>query len=243
MGLVLLYQDFNSGAPAAAIYDSQTGEVRRISDPDSAGAAEDIPAGWAGTAAYWLRVNGDGTVAMMGYDVNTGETFTIWEGGERSLTGVRPVSTGDGFLIPTQSSWLRIGLDGSEAELGPNDVGITGEAFLSPFATLIAYPAGGQIVIAESAKPGIQVAAGIPYVDGPGSGFTWSPDGSYLAVSDGFSIQIYDYQGTFVSAVISESGVSIAAPQWLSDGLYYIELAPTPSLRRLTNEKIPGFGG
>jgi Tol biopolymer transport system component len=78
-------------------------------------------------------------------------------------------------------------------------------------------------------------------VNGNGAGFTWSPDGSYLAVSDGYSLQIYDTSGTFISAATSDNGVVIAAPQWLSDGIYYVETSPTPSLRRLLESKIPGI--
>ncbi len=215
--------------------------MTRISNPDEVGAQQDIPAGWSGTAAYFLRVNGDNSVSLLGYDVNTLETFTVWDGGDIGFSGVRPIPTGGGFLIATQSSWLLIGVDGTVAELGPNELGITGEGFLSPYGTLVAYPAGGQIVVAEVSSPGVPIGT-LPYVDGIGAGFTWQPDGEYLAVSDGFSIQVYDYLGDFIGAATSDNGVTIAAPQWLPDGIYYVETSPKPSLRRLINEKVPGFG-
>ena len=78
-------------------------------------------------------------------------------------------------------------------------------------------------------------------MEGSGSGFTWSPDGEYLAVSDGYSIQVYQETGEFVGAATSDLGVTIAAPQWFDDGIYYVETSPHPSLRRLLLSKLPGF--
>jgi hypothetical protein len=62
-------------------------------------------------------------------------------------------------------------------------------------------------------------------------------------VSDGASLSIYDTSGEFLGSAESATGVTIAAPQWLDDGIYYVEIAPTPSLRRILVENIPGFGG
>ena len=97
-------------------------------------------------------------------------------------------------------------------------------------------------MIASVETPGIAIGA-IPYGGGPGAGFTWSPDGSYLAVSDGFALSIYDATGEFIGIAESATGVTIAAPQWLDDGLYYVETSPTPSLRRILVENISGIGG
>jgi hypothetical protein len=117
---------------------------------------------------------------------------------------------------------------------------LTGEGVLSPGGTLVAYPAGGQVVVAGVGSPGIANAI-IPYVEGPGAGFTWAPDGEFLAVSDGYSIQVYDENGNFIGAATSDHEVTIAAPQWFDDGIYYVETSPTPSLRHLRLSKIPGF--
>lgn len=243
LGMLVLYQSFAGGAPAAALYDGDTGEVVVISDPAADGAIQDIPAGWSGTAAYYLRETGDeaSTVTLYAYDVNTGETTTVWTSEGVALSPGRPIPTGDGFLIATTQSWLLIGIDGSEANLGPNDYGLTGEGFLSPFGSLVAYPAGGQIIVADVSTPGIAIGQPLPYVSGVGAGFTWSPDGTHLAVSDGVSLQMYDTAGSFAGAAASAVGVTIAAPQWLDDGIYYVELDPTPSLRRLLEAKITGY--
>ena len=178
---------------------------------------------------------------LYAYDVNSGETSEIWRSEGVALSPGRPIPTGDGFLIATTQSWLLISADGNETNLGPNDYGLTGEGFLSPFASLVAYPAGGQIIVADINSPGIAIGQGIPFVDGPGSGFTWSPDGYYLAVADGSSLQIFDTSGASVGVAASNAGVTIAAPQWLADGIYYVETSPTPSLRRLLDSKVPEY--
>lgn len=242
LGILVLYQSHSGGTPSVALYDGDTGKVEPISDPARDGAVQDIPAGWSGTSAYYLRETGDdqSTVILFAYDVNTGGTEEIWRSTGVALSGGRPIPTGDGFLVATTASWLLIGTDGSESNLGPNDYGLTGEGFLSPGAGLVAYPAGDQLIVADVSSPGIPMAQ-IPYVNGTGIGFTWSPDGSYLAISDGYSLQIYDTAGNFLGAATSDNGVSIAAPQWLSDGIYYVETSPHPSLRRLLEAKIPGL--
>jgi putative zinc finger protein/WD40 repeat protein len=242
LGIMLLYQSYANGTPSVALYDGDTGKVEPISDPSKDGAVQDIPAGWSGTSAYYLRETGDGesTVILYGYDVNSGETTEIWRSTGVSLSGGRPIPTGDGFLVATTASWLLVGTDGNESNLGPNDFGLTGEGFLSPGASLVAYPAGDQLIVADASSPGIPMAQ-IPYVNGTGAGFTWSPDGSYLAVSDGYSLQIYDTAGNHIGDATSDNGVTIAAPQWLSDGIYYVETSPTPSLRRLLESRIPGI--
>jgi hypothetical protein len=242
LGIMVLFQSHSSGTPSVALYDGDTGKAEPISDPAKDGAVQDIPAGWSGTSAYYLRETGDdqSTVILFAYDVNTGGTEEIWRSTGVALSGGRPIPTGDGFLIATTASWLLIGADGSESNLGPNDYGLTGEGFLSPGASLVAYPAGDQLIVADVGNPGIPMAQ-IPYVNGTGVGFTWSPDGSYLAISDGYSLQIYDTAGNFLGAATSDNGVTIAAPQWLSDGIYYVETSPHPSLRRLLEAKIPGL--
>jgi len=242
LGIMLLYQSYADGTPSVALYDGETGKFEPISDPSKDGAVQDIPAGWSGTSAYYLRETGDqdSTVILYAYDVNSGETSEIWRSTGVALSGGRPIPTGDGFLVATTASWLLIGTDGNESNLGPNDYGLTGEGFLSPGASLVAYPAGDQLIVADASDPGIPMAQ-IPYVNGTGAGFTWSPDGSYLAVSDGYSLQIYDTSGNFMAAATSDNGVTIVAPQWLSDGIYYVETSPTPSLRRLLESRIPGI--
>jgi hypothetical protein len=244
MGMMLLYQEFNDGPPTAMLYDSQSGETLPISLVTDEGYQEDIPAGWLGTSAYYLRVVGDelNTVILYGYDVNSGETFEAWRSENVFLAGGRPIPTGDGFLVGTSVSWLLVGPGGLDEYLGPADYPLAGEAFLSPGASLIAYPIGGQLMIAQTNSPN-DVMGSVPYGGGPGAGFTWSPGGDYVAVSDGYSLSIYDTSGNLISVVTSDLGVTIAAPQWLADGIYYVETSPTPSLRLLLLEKIPGFGG
>ena len=243
MGIVLLYENLGSGTGQASLYDSQTGEVIPISAETDESYLEEIPAGWSGQSAYYLRVlgNAENTVILYGYDVNSRQSTEVWRSDGIVLSGGRPIPTNDGFLIATDSQWLFIGADGSESDLGANSYGLGGEGFPSPFATLLAYPSGGQLVIAEVASPGVPVGQPIPYAGGPGSGFSWAPSGEYLVVTDGASLQIYDYLGTYLGEATSSEGAAVGSPQWLADGIYYVEISPNPALRLLGNSAIPGW--
>ncbi len=81
----------------------------------------------------------------------------------------------------------------------------------------------------------------MPYAPNAGSGYTWEPTGDYVAVSDGASITIYDYMGNLLGTLGSETGITIAGPQWIEGGIYYLETSPNPSLRIIIPQKIPGY--
>ena len=242
-GIVLLYQDLNGAKPQAALYESDNGQAGPISVENDDDYVEEVPAGWNGTTAYYLRVLGDSdsTVVLYGYDVNSGDTYELWRATGINLSDTRPISTNDGFLIATTDQWLFIGMDGSQSELGANSLGVSGPAVLSPFGTLIAYSTGSQIVIAPVDSPGSPQGAPIPYAPGPGAGFSWEPGGNDLVVSDGASLTIYDNKGNVLGVVGSTTGVSLAGPQWLPEGIYYVETSPNPSYRLLITAKIPGY--
>jgi Tol biopolymer transport system component len=242
-GIVLLYQDLNGGRPQAAIYESDTQQTTTISTDSGEDYAQDIPAGWSGTSAYYLRVIGDdrNSVVLYGYEVNSGETTEVWKADNIELAGPRPVMTDNGILIPTVSDWQLVGFDGTATTVDGNASGITGTAILSPYGTLIAYPAGGQIVVASVDTPGTPLGAPIPYASGPGAGFSWEPNGEDLVVSDGATLQIYTNDGNSLGQVTSTDGMAIAAPQWRGDGIYYVEISPEIAYRLLNTGDIPGY--
>ena len=136
-GIVLLYQDLNGAKPQAALYESDNGQAGPISVENDDDYVEEIPAGWNGTTAYYLRVLGDSdsTVVLYGYDVNSGDTYELWRASGINLADTRPISTNDGFLIATSDQWLFVGMDGSQSDLGANSLGVSGPAVVSPFGT------------------------------------------------------------------------------------------------------------
>ena len=138
------------------------------------GAYADYPAGWIGTAIYYLRVFADGRAELHRTGVIGENDELVWSTESLDFAGERPVATVDGVLIPTASSWLFVGADGGEGDRGANPYGAVATPLLSPFGSLVAYAAGGELVIAPVDSPGTALAA-IPY-DGA-SGFDFSPDG------------------------------------------------------------------
>jgi hypothetical protein len=243
-GIVLLYQDQNGGTPQAAIYDSQTGEAGPISNPNDESYVEEIPIGWYGTSAYYLRLLGDSesTAVLYGYDVNTLETVEVWRQTGIELSGGRGVSKQDGtFLIPTVSEWLLVNIDGSQSSIDSMTFPVTGTPILSPYGTQVIYPSGTQLIIAPIETPGSAQGSLIPYAPNAGAGYSWSPSGEAVAVSDGASITLYDNFGAQIGLLTSDAGVTIAGPQWLDDGIYYLETNPTPSLRVADNSTLPGL--
>ncbi|HQY31385.1 MAG TPA: hypothetical protein PK691_08865, partial [Thermomicrobiales bacterium] len=242
-GLVLLYQDQNAGIPQAAIYDSELGTTTPISLTSDETYATEIPIGWNGASAYYLRLLGDEqqTGVIYGYDVNSLETSELWRGTNVMIAGGRPVAGNDGILLPTTKSWLRISWDGTETTLDSTTYAVTGAPILSPFESLIMYPTDAGLVVASVDAPGTALGPLIPFSPGVGAGYTWEPNGEYLAVSDGTAIHIYDYQGNSVGDVTSESGMTIAAPQWREHGIIFVETGPEASIRRIPTASIPGY--
>ena len=244
MGIVLLYQDQNNGTPQAAIYDGETGTYGPISNPNDESYVEEIPIGWYGTSAYYLRLLGDSdsTAVLYGYDVNTLETVEIWRQTGIELSGGRGVSKQDGtFLIPTNSEWMLVSIDGSQTSIDTMTFPVTGAPILSPYGTQIVYPSGTQLVIAPIDTPGTAQGSLIPYAPNAGAGYTWSPSGESLAVSDGASITIFDNFGSQIGLLTSDAGVTIAGPQWFEAGIYYLETSPSPSLRLAIPSDLPGY--
>ena len=242
-GIVLLYQDTNHDRPEAAIYESDSGAATVISNDNGESFQEEIPAGWVDTSAYYLRVLGDSdqTVVLYAYEVNEKTTTEIWRGNGISLSSARPVALGAGFLIPTQTDWLLVGTDGSVTSLDSNTFAPTGDPILSPFGTLVMYPSDTQLVIASVQSPGSPQGALIPYAPNAGAGYSWEPNGEYVVVSDGSNLVIYDSTGNQVGEISSASGMSIAAPQWLEDGIYYVESSPDQNWRLVNSADIPGY--
>ncbi len=243
MGIVLLYQDQSSNSPQAAIYDAETQQYGAISNPNDESYVEEIPVGWSGSAAYYLRLLGDSdsTAVLYGYDVNSGGTSELWRGTNIEMSGGCGVVTENGFLIPTVDSWLQIDFGGSASEIDSMTFPVTGQPIASPFGSLVMYPSGTQLVIASASSPGTASGSLMPYAPNAGSGYTWEPTGDYVAVSDGASITIYDYMGNLLGTLGSETGITIAGPQWIEGGIYYLETSPNPSLRIIIPQKIPGY--
>ncbi|MFM9107011.1 MAG: zf-HC2 domain-containing protein [Chloroflexota bacterium] len=110
---------------------------------------------------------------------------------------------GGGFLL-----WS--GQDG-----GPFGSGL-GSARLTPGGDRIAFLANGGLFVAPTADPnaGVQVPVGAVV------GYDWSPAGDRLAVSDGYTVSVFDAYGNGpLIAVGNQGGIPIGAIDWRDDGI------------------------
>lgn len=231
-GEVLLYNDLNGEYPAVSVWDRTDGQTYAVgADAGDSGPVADTPAGWIGDQLYYVRSfpNETGRIELHRAAWNGADDELLWSEEGIELGGDWPMATHDGVVIPTTTSWLFIDIAGGESDLGPNAHGISGDPLLSDGGTLMAYPAGNQLIVAPVTSPGVAQAV-IPY-DGV-SGFEFAPGGEQIVVADGTGMQIYSTQdGAVISGVTSDGGVAIIAPYWDESGIRYLEIGETTLLK------------
>jgi hypothetical protein len=226
---------FSTGSQVA-VWDSQSAQIFPIGS-DAGESVTDIPAGWQGSTVYYQRLLLDqpGRMQIRFANLDGSGDGLLWEGEGIDQGGTRPVTTDSGVLMPTPSSWLLIGFDGSASDLGGNPYGYVGAPILSPFGTLVAYPIGGAIIVAPVEAPGSALGS-IPQ----SGGFAFSPDGKNLVVSDGASIMLYTNDGVLLGSALSS--VAIGPPNWTDSGIYYVQVGAEAALRRISVEQIISGG-
>lgn len=227
LGVIVL---FNDGTRVGTL-DLTVGSIAYISQPEGV-AAVDTVAGWTDRAYYYLRTFPDepGRAELRQYSYIDESDLLIWSGEGVELFGARPISTAFGVLIPMPAGWLLVDASGNATDLGPNPYGYVGEGLASPGGSLVAFPIDGQLVVARSDDPGSAIAV-LPYPD-PGAGFSFSPDGVRIVVSDGGSLSIYDAEtGAPLGSMGAGDGTRIAAPGWTGSGIYFLAEGETTELR------------
>src|SRR5262249_13759751 len=155
----------------------------------------DTPAGWTqdGQLLYLRTFPDDpGHAELHGCAWDGSDDQVLWDGDLGPLLA-RPVATADGVWVVTGDGWVLLGLDGSVTDPQPNPWGAIGDPVASPFGSVIAFEAGGQIVVASADNPWLALGAPIP--DGGGGGFAFAPNGEHLVVADGAGLAIYDLDG------------------------------------------------
>ena len=233
----LLFQDVGGDAGTVSLYWTPDSSIFSISDPSEA-SATDVPAGWVGATAYYLRTYDTGRIELRAWDAGSGVSLgPVWGADDAQLTGARPLQTNAGFLIPTPDAWLLVTPEGLAQEVGGNPFGFVGDGRLSPDGSLLAIATGDGLVIVDAGSPS-SVVATLPYSETVGAGFSWSPDGTSLAVSDGASIAVYTPGGDLVGTATSETGVTVAGLQFQPDGIYFVQTSGEPSLRRFDPNRL-----
>ncbi|MEA2510714.1 MAG: hypothetical protein QOJ59_201 [Thermomicrobiales bacterium] len=227
-GSVLLFAD---GGGGVAIWDRDVNAVSSITERTRGEATVvDAPAGWGqdGTLLY-LRTFPDepGRAELHGSLWDGSDDRVLWEG-ELGRLVARPVATPNGVWVLTDGGWTRLGLDGGQDGPATNPYGAIGEPVASPFGTLVAYAAGGELIVASTENPWLPFGTSIP--DG-GGGFAFSPDGERLVVADGAGLALYDLGGALLGRL---DGAAAMAPGWSAAGIFFVAAGDPPTLRRVS---------
>ena len=124
--------------------------------------------------------------------------------------------SGDGYAV-----WS--GADGGLFNTGVSDVRIVGDR--------IAYLSGGQVFVAPVSDPNNAIGLSTT----PVVGFDISPDGSKVAISNGWGIAIYPMGASDPFAVFgNEGGIAIGTVDWTPDGIL-LSLPTTGEIALLPN--------
>jgi len=236
-GLVLLYADVSGAYSSVATWDAQSGQVY-FGGASSERAVSDIPAGWLGNRYYYQRTFPDspGEIEVRSANWDGSDDQLIWAGTDVSPVTARPVVTELGITIATSAGWLVIGANGSVSNMGGAAFGSVSAPIVSPGGSLIAYSADGMVYVANINNPGSPVGTGIPYAGGFGSGYAFATSGEELVVSSAGGLSLYTIFG--VSLGSAASSVTIAAPYWVEDRIYFLEVGDITTLRVISASSI-----
>ncbi len=236
-GLVLLYANYAGAYPEVRTWDSETGSVYQVTPPNGV-AVSDIPGGWFGGRFYYQRTFPDspGLIEIRSASWDGSDDQLVWSGSEVYPVSARPLSITTGLLIATSSNWLLITPDGSSIDMGGNPFGSIGAPILSPGGSLIAYNAGGQVYVALTDNPGVPINGGFPYDGGFGAGFAFATTGEEVVVSGSNGLTLYSIYGSTLGS--APANVPVAAPYWIEDRIYFLEIGATTTLRVVSASAI-----
>ena len=186
------------------------------------GAHTDAPIGWIGDRLIYERMTGDGSVEVRALAWDTGAASPA---GDTQLGTIdQPFSSlGRGYraqagtLIAGTDAWMLVtDTEASIIDGNPyGEVRLARTAFADP---VIAYVAGGQLIVAPQDAPGSPIVA-IPF---SGVDFDISPAVDRIVVSTGSGLEIYTFDGELVGR--SGTGVKTGSVVWLSGGIVFIDL-------------------
>lgn len=242
-GILLLvsYVPGGGSSPSIAVFDRDTGTLTPVSQQaQDQPAHHDVPAGWIGQDLYYLRTFPDqnGRVELHRAFYDGSDDQVIWSSDQLGLVTDQPIPTGDGFLLATDNGWLLIDSNGDASDLGSVvGGGAITQGSVSPSDDQVAYVEDGQLVIAPLSNPG-SASVALPYSGADGTGYSWSPSGRYLVISDGQTLHIYANDGTLLETLANSSGEGVGAPQWMSDGIWFIVPGDPATIRSIPNESL-----
>jgi hypothetical protein len=211
-------RDDDDGATALSVCAERCEPATRESGD---GAYADSPIGWVGDNLIYQRQTEDGTTEIRSliWDPNAAEPasdeLVETVGGPADPVGPGyPV--GDGILIPTASAWL-LATEGSVSVIDQNPYGQISLVRTSFNEPLIAYVAGGELIVAERTSPGT------PRWTLPFSGVDYdiSPDVDRVVISTGNGLEIWSLDGELLGA--SGTSIQTGSVLWLSGGIILLD--------------------
>lgn len=232
----LMFSAPGDAGTVVGIWDSDSGELSYVPASEDE-ASSDLPIGGDGTSFYFLRTFADRAgMEVHSASADGSDGGAIWTSDSATLSGDRPVWSSGGILIPTETSWLRIGADGSESDLGANSAGFVGAPILSPGEGLMAYAAGNQVIIAWTEDPGAAVATAP--LGGAGASYAFSTSGEQVVVSDGTSLHVVSYEGDDLGTLGGNQ--PLGGVYWISDTIYYMQIGDDAALKSTSLGAIQG---
>lgn len=234
-GNAMMFSVPGENGTVVGIWNADSGDLSYI-PPSEDEASSDLPIGGDGTTFYYLRTFPDrpGAMEVRTATVDGSDGGALWTSDETMLGGARPVWSSTGILLPTDSSWLAIDLDGNATELGENPYGFVGAPILSPGEGLVAYSAGDQVIVAWTDDPGTAVATS-PYGGGDG-GYAFATSGEEIVVSDGQALHVISYEGEDLGEL--EGNQPIGGVFWISDTIYYLQIGEDAALKSTSLDEI-----
>lgn len=236
-GSAMMFSAPGDSGTVVGIWNSESGELSYVPASEDE-ASSDVPIGGNGSSFYFLRTFPDrpGAMEIHSASIDGSDNGAIWTSDSANLSGDRPVWSSNGMLVPTDSSWLLIGADGSEADLGANNYGYVGAPVLSPGEGLMAYSAGDQVIIAWTDSPGAAVATA-PF-DGTNGGYAFSTSGEEVVVSTGTALHVVSYQGDDLGTL--DGTQPIGGVYWISGTIYYLQIGDDAALKSTSLDVIQG---
>jgi hypothetical protein len=233
----MMFSSPGDSGSVVGIWDSDSGQLSYVPASEDE-ASSDVPIGGDGSSFYFLRTFPDrpGAMEIHSAAVDGSDNGAIWTSDAATLSGDRPVWSSNGMLVPTDSSWLLIGTDGSESDLGANSFGYVGAPVLSPGEGLIAYSAGDQVIIAWTESPGVAVATA-PF-DGTNGGYAFSTSGEEVVVSTGTGLHVVSYEGDDLGTL--DGNQPIGGVYWISGTIYYLQIGADAALKSTSLDVIQG---
>jgi hypothetical protein len=232
----LMFSSPSDSGSVVGIWDSDSGDLSYVPASEDE-ASSDVPIGGDGTTFYFLRTfPGRPGMEVHSATSDGSDGGAIWTSDSAALGGDRPVWSSNGILIPTDSSWLLVGTDGSESDLGANSAGYVGAPIVSPGEGLMAYSAGDQVIIAWTEDPGVAVATAP--LSGSNGSYAFSTSGEQVVVSDGASLHVVSYEGEDLGTLSGNR--PIGGVYWISDTIYYLQIGDDAALMSTSLDAIQG---